>query len=77
MIAARVTSTRSTPHQRLHFRTLLSDRELPVDRVSVMHRPIFEGAHLAWPNGEDLDAVLCAATRTEMSRLIDAVRSLP
>lgn len=75
-LADRNANQRSTPHQRLHLRTLLSDAELPLDRVSVMHRPLFEKAGVPWENGANLDGVLSSLSKPDISRLIDAARGL-
>ncbi len=64
----------STPHQRLYARTLLREQELPVNKVTVMHRDLFARAGIEWKDGADLDGTLCACTRAQISRLIDQLR---
>jgi hypothetical protein len=60
----------STSFQRLKIRTQLQQRELPMDRVTVMHRDLFARAGIAWNEGVDLDGELQALSKVEASRLI-------
>jgi hypothetical protein len=59
-----------TSFQRLKIRTQLQQRELPMDRVTVMHRDLFARAGIAWNEGADLDGELQALSKDEASRLI-------
>jgi hypothetical protein len=53
------------------IRIRLRDRDLPTDRVTVMHRDLFERARVPFNEGNQLDAELCAMTRAQASALID------
>lgn len=65
----------ATPHQRQYIRCLLRDADLPTDRVTLMHKRLFERAKLPVPTpGTDVDSHLCAMNRAEAGRLIDALR---
>lgn len=66
----------STSHQRLFIRSLMRQQELPTQQITLLHRRLFKRAHLAEPTtGTDLDSHLCAMTRAEAGRLIDALRA--
>lgn len=64
----------STPHQRLAIRCVLARNDLPTDRVTVMHRDLFQRANVPWREGRDLDGELCAMTKAQASRLLDKLR---
>ena len=64
----------STPHQRLAIRCALREQDLPTDRVTVMHRDLFQRANAPWNEGLDLDGELCAMSREQASRLLVAVK---
>lgn len=65
----------STPHQRLYARTLMRQLELDTQRISLMHRRVFEAANLTVPaSGDDVDAVLCALTAAQISTLVSALK---
>lgn len=64
----------STPHQRLAIRCELGEQDLPTDRVTVMHRDLFQQAGVPWNDGKDLDGELCAMTKAQASSLLDKLR---
>lgn len=64
----------STPHQRDYIRDLMRQIELPLDRVTVMHRDLFRAAGIPWRDYVDLDAELATLTRGQASRLIDGLK---
>jgi hypothetical protein len=64
----------STPYQRLHICTLMGRLELPLDRITLMHRLPFERAGLVPREpGRQVDAVLCELNKGEAKRLADAL----
>lgn len=64
----------STPQQRLFIRTLLREQELPVNRVTVMHRDLFTGAGIAWVDGQSMDVALEGCTKAQASSLIEQLQ---
>lgn len=74
--ASRATgSSPSTPHQRLFIRTQMGRLELDTRRWTLFHRRLWTAAHLPEPGlGTDVDAHLCALTRTQASALIEVLR---
>lgn len=65
----------ATPHQRLYMRTLMDRLDLALDRITLLHRPIFEAAGLpAREPGRQVDAVLCELTKAEASALIEVLK---
>jgi len=66
---------RSTPHQRLAIRCELQLQELPTDSITLLHERAFKSAGLPVPtHGTDVDSALCELSKTQASRLIDALR---
>lgn len=66
----------ATPHQRMAIRCGFRELELPTDQVTLLHRTHFRRAGLPDPTpGTDVDSHLCAMTRAEASRLIDALKA--
>jgi hypothetical protein len=60
----------ATSHQRLAIRCELRNQDYPTDRVTVMHRDLFQTAGVPWNEGKDLDGELCAMNREQASRLL-------
>lgn len=66
----------STPHQRLYARTMMRQLELDTQRFSAAHERFFLRAKLIRPErGGDVDAHLCAMTRTQISALLQALKA--
>lgn len=68
-------NTRSDPKlatsaQRESIRRWMGACELPLDRVTVMHRDVFRDAGIPWNEGRDLDAELCTITLKQASCLM-------
>lgn len=51
-------------------RVLLRQLELPIDRVTVMHRDLFKASGIAWNEGRDLCAEISALTSSQARVLI-------
>jgi hypothetical protein len=69
----------STPHQRLHIRTLMAQLDLDTARMTADFRRYFDAAGLPQPPAdESVDAVLCGLTRQKASALAAALmKELP
>ena len=74
MDVARTRSNGSTPHQRLHARTLMNRLELPTHIVTVMHRDIFRSCSIDWHDGQGMDERLETLTREQIGALIAVLR---
>lgn len=64
----------ATPEQRRYIRGLMRQLELPIDRVTVMHRDLFRTAGIAWRDYVDLEAELSLLTLAQAGALIDALK---
>lgn len=70
-------TAKSTPQQRLFIRRLLREAELPVNRVTILHRDLFARAGIDWVDYVEMDGVLEALNKAQASRLIDQLRDDP
>ena len=71
-----VSSSPSTPHQRLYIRTLMRQLELDTLRITLFLRRFWEAAKLPEPAlGTELDAWLCSLTRAQASALVAALKA--
>lgn len=69
-------SSISTPHQRLHIRTLMQQLDLDTRHMTGLHRRFFKAAALPQPEpNAHIDAVLCALKKHEASALIGALKA--
>lgn len=59
-----------TQHQRLAIRCYLGQLELPLDRVTVMHRDLFSRCGIAWHQGANVDTTLEGLSRAQAQALI-------
>ena len=63
----------------LHFKRgfvhgLMRRRELPTDRVTVMHRDLFAKCNVTWQDGQSMDALLSSLSYEQVRALEDALR---
>lgn len=67
-----------TSHQRLAIRGYLRQLELPLDRVTVLHRDLFTRCGIAWHQGANVDSTLdglnCAQASALITRLKERAR---
>lgn len=69
-------SGNSTPHQRLHARTLMRELSLDARFITRLHDRYFRVASIALPrHGDEVDAVLCGLTKAQCSALIGAFKA--
>lgn len=48
--------------------------ELPIDRVTVMHRDLFKRAGIEWRDGESMDARMSTLTADQLDGVIEQLR---
>ena len=65
---------RATPDQRAYIVSLLKERELPHDTVTVMHRDIFRRCGVPFSDGASMALTLDLLSFREASNLIDELR---
>ncbi|MGH8088195.1 MAG: hypothetical protein ACREPC_07995 [Stenotrophomonas sp.] len=58
----------------MYVRALLIERELPVDRVTAMHRAVLENAGICWRPGQSIDSLLDTITQDGLAALTDELR---
>lgn len=68
------TSARLSPSQRSYLRALLSEHDLPADRVGIAHRDVLEAAGITWRQGQSVDVLLGALDQRQANALTDALR---
>lgn len=74
-MSASTFADRCSQPQRDFIRTLLERAELPGDRFTYAHRPVFKAARLPEPQFDGhVDTHLRTLDRSEASRLIDSLK---
>jgi hypothetical protein len=63
-----------TQPQRMAIRGFLSQLELPLDRVTVLHRDLFSRCGIAWHQGANVDTTLEGLTKAQASALITRLK---
>ncbi len=53
---------------------LMHRRELPSNRVTVMHRDLFAKCNVTWLDGQSMDALLSSLSYQQLRALEDALR---
>ena len=57
------------------IRVLMRELELPIDRISVMHRTVFFDAGIPWNEGREVCAEVSALTTRQASALIRQLKA--